>query len=166
MKTRKLIAGLLCLSLLLVFGLVCGAEEPIYTDGFFHYIIRDGAVTITEYFGDEAEVYVPSHISGLPVEKIADGVFPGTSAVTVHLPATVALVERNAFPADTDVIYNSTQPVRPNPTPAPDSDREEAPRPAVTGLPLSPRTGNSFPFAAVLTGAAALAGVALLRKKL
>ena len=80
------------------------ASQTTYTEGYFYYTVADESVTITGYFGREAEVTVPSSIAGYPVNSIAEGAFAGSSATTVHLPDTVSYVADGAM-GDAKVVF-------------------------------------------------------------
>lgn len=86
----------------LLLGLICllsacggGEKEQLSEDGL-RYTASDGAVTITGYEGEAAEVAVPDRLGDLPVTAVARDAFPGT-VVGVSLPKTVQTVEKGAF---------------------------------------------------------------------
>ena len=68
------------------------AEETVYSEGYFHYVIRDSSIIITDYFGSEEEVTVPNMIGGYPVNAIAPGVFTGSGVEVINLPDTIMYV--------------------------------------------------------------------------
>ena len=79
-----------------------------YTEGCFRYEVTDGVITITEYFGREENVTVPSMIAGTPVSIIGENVFPdGCGVKTVNLPDTIMQVQDNSFGSSIAVVYNS-----------------------------------------------------------
>lgn len=77
-----------------------------YTEGCFRYEVTDGVITITEYFGREENVTVPSMIAGTPVSIIGENVFPdGCGVKTVNLPDTIMQVQDNSFGSSVNVVY-------------------------------------------------------------
>ena len=63
-------------------------EETVQTD--FAYSVAEGAATLTAYTGEAAVVRVPALLGGVPVTKIAEGVFQNREQLKVLiLPATV-----------------------------------------------------------------------------
>ncbi len=77
-----------------------------YTEGCFRYEVTDGVITITEYFGREENVTVPSMIAGTPVSIIGENVFPdGCGVKQVNLPDTIMQVQDNSFGASVNVVY-------------------------------------------------------------
>ena len=90
--------------------LLCMTAIPAlaYTEGCFRYEVTDGVITITEYFGREENVTVPSMIAGTPVSIIGENVFPdGCGVKTVNLPDTIMQVQDNSFGSSIAVVYNS-----------------------------------------------------------
>lgn len=77
----------------------------IYSEGDFHYQLDGDYITITEYFGRDSEVTVPSMIAGYPVAKIAEGAFIGTSVKKLYLPDTIMTIESQAIDKDISVVY-------------------------------------------------------------
>lgn len=72
--------------------------QPESALGDFTYSIADGAVTITEYKGSDANVVVPATIEGKPVTVIGRGAFGWNERVTtVSLPASVHTIQEDAF---------------------------------------------------------------------
>lgn len=104
-----------------------------YTEGYFHYMVEENAVTITEYFGSQNEVTVPSMIAQYPVAKISSGVFADHKNVQkVNLPDTITCVEDRAFGSGQTVVYDSnteepqsTQPNQGNGSPAGNGNENE-----------------------------------------
>ena len=89
------------LSILLIFSqLLCVnvSAETVYTEGAFNYIIENGTIVITKYFGRESDVTVPSSINSAPVVTIASGAFEGSKAESITIPNTVANIEDGAIP--------------------------------------------------------------------
>lgn len=104
---KKLIPVLL--SLLVALSVAAPAfADTIYTEGALNYTIADESITITDYFGKDAEVTVPASIAGTPVNTIAAGAFAHNDSVKkVNLPDTITSVEEGAFAAGITVNYQS-----------------------------------------------------------
>lgn len=77
--------------------------ETVYTEGTLNYVIRNGTIVITKYFGRESSVTVPSSINNLPVIEIASGAFVDTNAKDVIIPDTVINIAADAM--DSNVKY-------------------------------------------------------------
>ena len=78
-----------------------------YTEGALYYTVDDHSITITGYFGRDAEVTVPAMIAGDPVNTIAAGAFDGTAATQVNLPDTIMEIQEGAIGSDVSVSYAS-----------------------------------------------------------
>lgn len=103
---KKIITLCMIFTLCLGMSLAVSAAE-IYTYGYFNYKVEDKSVTITDYFGKETEVTVPSMIVGYPVSKIAEGAFVDCKTVEqLNLPDTVMVVEDGALGSFIEVTYN------------------------------------------------------------
>ena len=104
---KKLIPALL--ALLMALAVVVPAfADTVYTEGALNYTIADESITITGYFGKDAEVTVPASIAGTPVNTIAAGAFAHNDSVKkVNLPDTITTVEEGAFAAGITVNYRS-----------------------------------------------------------
>ena len=104
---KKLIPVLLAFVMMLAMtGTALAAT--VYTEGALNYTIADESITITGYFGKDAEVTIPASIAGIPVNTIAKGAFTDNSSVRkVNLPDTITTVEEGAFVAGITVNYNS-----------------------------------------------------------
>ena len=104
---KKLIPALL--ALLMALAVVVPAfADTVYTEGALNYTIADESITITDYFGKDAEVTVPASIAGTPVNTIAAGAFAHNDSVKkVNLPDTITTVEEGAFAAGITVNYQS-----------------------------------------------------------
>ena len=78
-------AAAAALLLSLFTGVNALAAETVYTEGGMHYVIEDnGSITITDYFGSESTVEIPSMIGGYPVSSIirqvaSDSIFAALS---------------------------------------------------------------------------------------
>lgn len=82
--------------------------DTVYTEGALNYTIADESITVTNYFGKDAEVTVPASIAGTPVNTIAKGAFAHNDSVKkVNLPDTITTVEEGAFAAGITVNYRS-----------------------------------------------------------
>ena len=77
--------------------------ETVYTEGTLNYVIRNGTIVITKYFGRESSVTVPSSINNLPVIEIASGAFVDTNAKDVIIPDTVINIAADSM--DSNVKY-------------------------------------------------------------
>lgn len=81
--------------------------EPQLAHGYLRYTLQDKSVTIIDYTGDEEEVFVPAHIAGNPVNRIAMGAFYDSWTVRrVLLPDTVTDIDEGAFAEDQEVILS------------------------------------------------------------
>lgn len=104
---KKLIPVLLPLLMALAVAVPAFADT-VYTEGALNYTIADESITITDYFGKDAEVTVPASIAGTPVNTIAAGAFAHNDNVKkVNLPDTITTVEEGAFAAGITVNYQS-----------------------------------------------------------
>lgn len=104
---KKLIPVLLSLLMALAVAVPAFADT-VYTEGALNYTIADESITITDYFGKDAEVTVPASIAGTPVNTIAAGAFAHNDSVKkVNLPDTITTVEEGAFAAGIAVNYQS-----------------------------------------------------------
>lgn len=104
---KKLIPVLLSLLMALAVAVPAFADA-VYTEGALNYTIADESITITDYFGKDAEVTVPAGIAGIPVNAIAAGAFAHNDSVKkVNLPDTITTVEEGAFAAGITVNYQS-----------------------------------------------------------
>ena len=104
---KKLIPVLLSLLMALAVAVPAFADT-VYTEGALNYTIADESITITDYFGKDAEVTVPASIAGTPVNTIAAGAFAHNDSVKkVNLPDTITTVEEGAFVAGITVNYQS-----------------------------------------------------------
>ncbi|WP_296059767.1 hypothetical protein [uncultured Ellagibacter sp.] len=104
---KKLIPVLLSLLMALAVAVPAFADT-VYTEGALNYTIADESITITDYFGKDAEVTVPASIAGTPVNTIATGAFAHNDSVKkVNLPDTITTVEEGAFAAGITVNYQS-----------------------------------------------------------
>lgn len=57
----------------------------------------DGKLTVSGYFGDEAELSIPSQIDGIGVVAIGESAFANSSITKLTLPDTVAEIDWFAF---------------------------------------------------------------------
>lgn len=64
---------------------------------FFYEVNADGTATLTGYTGSLQEIAVPAALDGHAVVKIAQHAFLNSHAVSVELPASVEVVEQQAF---------------------------------------------------------------------
>lgn len=101
-KTTKL------MSLLFVISLLCAVfcfNASAFTAEDFSYEIRNNEVYITAVNAEvPADVVIPDVIEGLPVAAICEGVFENcTQLKTITLPATVKIIEEDAFAGCTEI---------------------------------------------------------------
>lgn len=79
-----------------------------YTEGYLQYVLNDGRVEITGYFGEETETVVPARIAGYPVCVIRTGAFSEAETLTrVTLPDTVTEIREGAFSEGQAVVYTT-----------------------------------------------------------
>lgn len=80
-------------SILLILALLSGNmvwQSAAWEEEDFDHVIRDGVAVITNYSGQEIDVFIPSTLSGVPVGMIEDDVFSGNKYITsVTLPDTL-----------------------------------------------------------------------------
>lgn len=103
---KKAIVILSAVCLIICLSLSAFAAE-VYTEKTFEYTIADESVTIVGYFGNDAEVTVPSMIAGYPVNAIATGAFTRATVKTLYLPDTIMTIEPGAIRAGITVVYNA-----------------------------------------------------------
>jgi len=63
----------------------------------FGYNERDGAITITEYYGSSKDVKIPKKIKGKLVRSIGNDVFKSKQLISVTLPDSVTSIGGSAF---------------------------------------------------------------------
>ena len=103
---KTVINIILSLTLLFLYSMQASASA-VYTNDCFQYRLGDGYVIICGYFGDEAEVTIPSVIAGNPVSEIASGAFPDDCSVKkLNLPDTVMNIEEGAICSGISVVYD------------------------------------------------------------
>lgn len=76
------------------------SAATVYTEGALNYIIENGTIVITKYFGTDPDVVIPSSINNAPVVEIAKGAFDDSNAKTIIIPDTVTNIEEGAIPKD------------------------------------------------------------------
>ncbi|HRR34855.1 MAG TPA: C10 family peptidase [Kiritimatiellia bacterium] len=64
---------------------------------FAHRLEPGGSVTLTNYYGSDQRLEIPSEWEGGPVSGIAANTFAGTPVVSVILPASITTIETGAF---------------------------------------------------------------------
>ncbi len=107
MKKLAVILSILMIAVLVVPGLSVKAD---YSEGYFHYRMDSGSVTITDYFGREKEATIPKAIGGYPVNAIASGAFQGVTLLKVYVPSCVTVIPDDAFDRDIEVVLNYDRP--------------------------------------------------------
>lgn len=74
------------------------ALEDTQKSDIFNYIVSGNAITITGVDDVRADVTVPNKIDGIPVRRIADGAFGGSSVITsVYIPDSVTDIGSMCF---------------------------------------------------------------------
>lgn len=108
---KKLIAILLCVTMLLGVLCLCGCHtqntdetgasgetQPPETDGDFEYLEQDGASVLVGYNGTEETLKLPEKLGGKPVIAIGEGAFSGKLGLsTVIVPEGVTDLGDYAF---------------------------------------------------------------------
>ena len=98
----------IALVLLTSLGGLLPAALADYTEGYLQYVLNDGRVEITGYFGEETETVVPARIAGYPVSVIRTGAFSAAETLTkVTLPDTVTEIREGAFSEGQAVVYTT-----------------------------------------------------------
>ena len=90
----------LLLSLMLVVSTVTGMTVHADTseDGVYEYsVLEDGTIEITDYYGSENDLVIPSEIDGYTVTKIGYRVFYYADITSVSIPDTVTEIGPYAF---------------------------------------------------------------------
>lgn len=83
-------------ALLLVFALSVSADSLWEYEEYTHG--ETAGVAVTDYLGNEADVFVPAEIDGKPVLKIADGVFENNDTVnSITLSQNIKVIGEGAF---------------------------------------------------------------------
>ena len=85
----KLLKSLVLIPLLLLLVNTSIYAETVYTEGALNYVIKNGTVTIIEYFGSDPEVTIPNTINNAPVTQIDDNAFVGSNAKSINIPDSV-----------------------------------------------------------------------------
>ncbi len=147
-RTKKAAGLLLALCLLAVLSLPAAAADT-YTEGGFEYTIADESVTIVGYFGDAADVAVPSMLAGYPVNTIAAGAFLSGRVQTLRLPDSITTIENGAIRAGITIVYNAnisggdpTVAPSASPTAAPTASPTAAPTASPSAAPTASPTAN------------------------
>ena len=68
------------------------------------YQIENGSITLIEYFGTSATLYIPREIEGYTVTKIAAGFYTSSSTRKIYIPKEIEVIESKAF---TNSGYNT-----------------------------------------------------------
>ena len=105
-----------------------GTEYGPYTQGYFKYYVtksESGDITflrITDYYGSETAVTVPTYIAGARVDLVESDAFQGSTVKMVYLPAytvfdppegIVAIREGTSSPADDPDNPEEEEPTEP-----------------------------------------------------
>ena len=90
----------LLLSLMLVISTVTGMTVHAETseDGVYEYsVLEDGTIEITDYYGSEDNLVIPSEIDGYTVTRIGYDAFYDEDFTSVSIPGTVTEIGPYAF---------------------------------------------------------------------
>ena len=90
----------LLLSLMLVVSTVTGMTVHADTseDGVYEYsVLEDGTIEITDYYGSENDLMIPSEIDGYTVTRIGYDAFYNEDFTNVSIPDTVTEIGPYAF---------------------------------------------------------------------
>lgn len=101
--------GMLCVFLLFFLFIQPVLAAQTYTEGYYYYELKEDAIVITGYFGEETEITLPERIAGYPVSEIAAGAFIDTTVKLIHLPDTIMSIGENAFPLGAEIKYASDE---------------------------------------------------------
>jgi hypothetical protein len=71
---------------------------PTTVHAQFNYTIEHGAVTITDYSGDDTDLIIPTSLDGFPVTRIGEAAFPSKWNLTsITIPNSVVSIGNEAF---------------------------------------------------------------------
>lgn len=88
------IITVLSLLVTLVFTNSVFADNTIYTNGYFKFLLNDDeTITIIEYFGDDQNVEIPMLIGGYPVVSISADTFENKEIKQISAPETIPVEE-------------------------------------------------------------------------
>lgn len=89
----------LCMAFVLMFSLITVAyAEDELRSGDYGYIVVENEVKITNYYGTDTDLQIPSDLGGYKVTYIGENAFKGNSSLNfVSLPDTIYKVENSAF---------------------------------------------------------------------
>lgn len=88
------IITVLSLLITLVFTNSVFADNTIYTNGYFKFLLNDDeTITIVEYFGDDQNVEIPMLIGGYPVVSISADTFENKEIKQISAPETIPVEE-------------------------------------------------------------------------
>lgn len=118
---KKLLSLLLILPLLAVCFVSGPAEVTAETPGagrhitgdYEYFILEDGTVGITNYFGDDKYLDIPAELDGMSVTVIGDEAFYRCNLTSVTIPDSVTCVGNNPFAfcdSLTDIIVSDDHP--------------------------------------------------------
>lgn len=94
MKIKIKVITLLSLLITLVLTNGIYADDTIYTNGNFKFILNDDeTITIVEYFGKEDIAEIPMLIGGYPVVSISENTFGDTKIKEIKVPETIPVEE-------------------------------------------------------------------------
>ena len=97
MRNKRFVSILLICILILGFNSSFAADDTLKSD-IFSYIVSNGSVTITGVDDVKTDVTVPDKIDGMPVKRIADGAFGGSSVImNVYIPDCVTSIGSMCF---------------------------------------------------------------------
>lgn len=88
------IITVLSLLVTLVFTNGIFADDTVYTNGYFKFLLNDDeTITIIEYFGDDQNVEIPMLIGGYPVVSISSDTFENKEIKQISAPETIPVEE-------------------------------------------------------------------------
>ena len=72
--------------------------EADLTEGLDYYLLQNNTYEVTAYYGDSAEIVIPSTFNGLPVTRIGDEAFKNWHILgSIQMPSSVIAIGERAF---------------------------------------------------------------------
>ncbi len=94
---KKLTALFFCLTMILLAGSTCLAEE-LSSGDFLYEILENGTARILKFTGETENMTIPSEIDTVPVTSIGDFAFTGCKNITsVTIPSGLTEIGKNPF---------------------------------------------------------------------
>ncbi|MCL2301601.1 MAG: leucine-rich repeat domain-containing protein [Firmicutes bacterium] len=95
---KRILAVLVAMALLCGGMAVTASAEVLYVrEGDYYYWITDTSAIIASYYGNDANVVVPTEVQGRPVTMIRDNAFQNKALQSIVLPETLAVIGWQAF---------------------------------------------------------------------